>query len=311
MVTLDIVIPAYKGRFLGELLKSLCAQTSSNFRVIVCDDASPDPIGEICKPFQGKLDLRYVRFDDNLGRSDLAAQWNRSIMCSNANWIMMPGDDDVIGPNCVAAFHEALRTHPDSADVFSFPVRIIDQDGTVLGETEPVDVKNAEEYFEHYTRGTIRPMPVGFIFSRHIFDVFEGFVSFDSGIYSDTATIGQFCSQRGIKAIESAYACWRQSEVNISPQMFLESRKWARLTLDFIRWMSLNSRLNMSREAPKRLVESQSWNMYRLLSGLPFWIWLSTVLQCAPVLSTYGDRSTARHIYRFAQERWSRRGKLQ
>ena len=311
MATLDIVIPAYKGRYLGELLESLSVQKSPEFGVIVCDDASPDPIAEICEPFQKQLNLRYVRFQSNLGRSDLAAQWNRSIRLSTAEWIMLPGDDDLIDPNCVAAFHETVRAHPDSVDVFSFPIRTIDRDGKTIRETKPIHVNDAEEYFEHYIRGTICPMPVGFIFSRRIFDAFHGFVSFDSGMYSDAATIGRFCSQRGIMAIKGAYAYWRESDMNISPQISREPGKWARLNMEFIRWMSLNgSGLSMSREGTRRLVESDSWNVYRLIRELPFSTWLRTVWQYAPVLGALGNSTTARHVYRFARARWSRSRQL-
>ncbi len=311
VATLDIVIPAFKGRYLKALLQSLSAQTSREFGVIVCDDASPDPIAEICEPFQKDLNLRYIRFDANLGRSDLAAQWNRSIQHSSAEWIMLPGDDDLIDPNCITAFQQAVRAYPDSVDVFSFPVRTIDQDGKILRETKPIHVRNAEEYFEHYIRGTIWPMPVGFIFSRRIFDAFHGFVSFGSGMYSDAATIGQFCSQKGIRAIEGAHAYWRQSEMNISPKMSREPGEWARLNLDFILWLSSNSgRLNVSREGARRLIENDSWNIYRLISGLPFSVWLRTVLRYAPLLGAHGTRSTARHVYRFVRERWDPRSPL-
>jgi glycosyltransferase involved in cell wall biosynthesis len=310
VATLDIVIPAHKGRYLEALLQSLSAQTSREFGVIVCDDASPDPIAEICEPFRKDLNLRYIRFDANLGRSDLAAQWNRSIKQSSAEWIMLPGDDDLIDPTCVAAFHEALRAHPDSTDVFSFPVRTIDRVGKIIRETEPIHVRNAEEYFTHYIGGTICPMPVGFIFSRRIFDAFHGFVSFDSGMYSDAATIGLFCSQRGIRAIEGAHTYWRQSEMNISPQMSREPARWARLNMDFILWLSSNSdRLKISREGTRKLIESDSWNVYGLMRELPFSIWLRTVLRYSPLLSARGTRSTLWQIYRFARERWNPRSK--
>jgi glycosyltransferase involved in cell wall biosynthesis len=308
VATLDIVISAYKGRYLEELLHSLSVQTSQDFGVIVCDDASPDPIGKICESFQGKLNLRYVRFDDNLGMSDLAAQWNRSIRHSIAEWIMLPGDDDMIDANCVAAFHDTLRAYPDSVDVLSFPIRTIDANGRTLRETKPIHARNAEEYFDHYIRGAICPMPVGFVFSRRIFDAFRGFVSFRTGMYSDAATIGLFCSQRGIRAIEGAYTYWRESELNISPRIFREPAKMAQINLDFIRWMSANSgSLNLSREATRRLIGNNTWIMYRLMRGLPFSTWLWRVFRYAPVLAALGNKSAARHVYRFARERWSRR----
>lgn len=97
--SLDIVIPAYKARFLPVLLQSLAHQRSKNFSVIVCDDASPEPLEPICQEFGERLPIRYVRFERNLGATDLAGHWNRSVALSHAPWVLLPGDDDALEEN--------------------------------------------------------------------------------------------------------------------------------------------------------------------------------------------------------------------
>ena len=54
---LAIVIPAYKATFLGETLLSLARQQVKDFHLYIGDDASPEAIAEIVKPFQHLFNL--------------------------------------------------------------------------------------------------------------------------------------------------------------------------------------------------------------------------------------------------------------
>ncbi len=109
--SLDIVIPAYKARFLPALLQSLANQSSKDFTVIVRDDASPEPLKPICEQFGERLPIRYVRFERNLGAVDLAGHWNRSVALSRARWVLLPGDDDVLEENCIESFRSTLAAN--------------------------------------------------------------------------------------------------------------------------------------------------------------------------------------------------------
>ena len=77
---LAIIIPAYKGRFLGAALDSLARQSCMDFTVYVGDDCSPEDIGEIVSKYAGSIDIVYRKFEDNLGGTDLSAHWERA-MC--------------------------------------------------------------------------------------------------------------------------------------------------------------------------------------------------------------------------------------
>ena len=61
MKTLAIIIPAYKGRFLGEALESLARQSCRDFTVYVGDDCSPEDIGETVSKYAGRIDIVYRR----------------------------------------------------------------------------------------------------------------------------------------------------------------------------------------------------------------------------------------------------------
>lgn len=83
MNKLAIIIPAYKPNYLAETLESLAVQTNKNFRVYVGDDASPHDIKKIVDEFHNTLDIRYHRFEENMGAFSLVKQWERCVELSD------------------------------------------------------------------------------------------------------------------------------------------------------------------------------------------------------------------------------------
>lgn len=66
----SIVIPAYNAAAtLGLVLQALMKQDFSDFEVIVVDDASTDDTSGVAERFFGRLDLRALRAEENLGRA--------------------------------------------------------------------------------------------------------------------------------------------------------------------------------------------------------------------------------------------------
>ena len=71
--TISVVIPGYKQAFLSSALESLSKQTDRSFEVVVGDDGSPENLLQICNAFNDRLQLRYHRFDENLGSRSLVS----------------------------------------------------------------------------------------------------------------------------------------------------------------------------------------------------------------------------------------------
>src|SRR5215469_8140780 len=117
-VPLAIVIPAYKTRYLRDALQSIASQTNQNFRLYIGDDCSPEPIEKIVREFSDKLKIEYHRFDKNFGGVSLAKQWKRCLHLSTEPWVWCFGDDDLMEPDCVAAFLEALKNTGGNHDVY-------------------------------------------------------------------------------------------------------------------------------------------------------------------------------------------------
>lgn len=304
--TLDIVIPAYKAKFLPALLESLADQTSKDFSVIVSDDASPDPIRQICRDYSEKLRLRYVRFERNLGGADLAAHWNRSVKLSAAEWVLLPGDDDVLEPTCIEFFWRTLnaRSRKKSSAVLSFGVRVINEFDRVTRETQPADVTTAVEFIKKRLAHEICPMPVAYVFTRQIFNECGGFASFDGGLHSDDAAWALFGAKHGIEPIDNAFVRWRVTDINISPKLHRDRLRSAQANINFLAWLKTNrSNLALSDEDIAELAELIGWELYEPMADAPVGAWLSTAWRASKLLNSCSSKSVAQHVFRFARER--------
>ena len=92
MPKISFIIPAYKGRFFKEAVRSILAQTYRDFELVVVDDASPDGLRELLEEelqqnhhcstsnlqpstsyFVDGVRVRYYRNEENIGGMDLVA----------------------------------------------------------------------------------------------------------------------------------------------------------------------------------------------------------------------------------------------
>ena len=303
--TLDIVVPAYKKQFLSNLLESLVAQTSQKFRVIVADDGSPEPLRTICEAYAYRLPLRYVRFEKNLGQSNLIGHWNRSVELSNAMWILLAGDDDLLEPECVAAFWRTSSDFGSRYDVFSLGIRVIDEYDRIIKEVLPANVDTPAEFLVDRFKGRIKPVPVGYIFSKAAFNRCGGFVPFDRGWHSDDASWALFSAATGIRPVDGAYARWRLSAVNITHAMSRNPVPAICASLDFVSWVLANrDRLGLAKRDSKRIIEAMNfWSWYPNLSEASTGKWFTNAWKASSILRRYVGGSQLRHLYRFAQDR--------
>lgn len=113
-IGISVIIPAYNAQaYIAKAIRSVQAQTFSNFEVIVVDDASTDAtaaaVHELCAE---DARIRYARMEANAGP---AASRNRGLDLAQGEWVALLDADD--------------RFHPDRLET---PLD--------LGEREGVDV---------------------------------------------------------------------------------------------------------------------------------------------------------------------------
>lgn len=239
---LVIIISAYKHQYLENTLLSLTRQTDPNFLVFIGDDASHPRIAEISHRYADNLNINYHRFEENLGSQSLIGQWERCIAMTDAPWVMLLGDDDMIDADCIATFYSYLSIDlaKENHQLYRFNTRIIDRNGTVIREN-PIhpDIATTVEFLESRFTGASSYV-VEFIFSRNVHRKMGGFVNFPLAWCSDDATWAKFSLESGIICLGGPKVSWRLSGDNISSLNPAFGRKKLDANLLYLDWINEN-----------------------------------------------------------------------
>lgn len=214
---LAIVIPAYKSVFFKEALNSIANQTCLDFRLYIGDDNSPENLYRIVEAYESKLDIKYQKFDENFGGSDLVSQWERCIdLVQNEEWIWLFSDDDTMETNCVEKFYDYIKVNSQT-NLLHFDINIINEHGDCHSKSQnfPTNMP-VNEFFEKRMRSELDSAVVEYIVRKQQFKNEGGFKNYDLAWSSDDATWIRLARVDGINTIPDAKVNWRQSGSNIS-----------------------------------------------------------------------------------------------
>lgn len=240
MSDLAIVIPAYKGAFFKRTLSSIARQTCRNFSVYIGDDASDFDFEGLTMEFQHTIEIKYKRFNVNVGGENLVAQWERCVDLTNGEeWIWLFSDDDIMDDRCVESFYAARKRFPDF-DVFHFNVvKIDEQEGCIGASSAFPPIMTSEEFLKRRLSGELNSTVVEYIFRKEHFLNNDRFQPFDLAWGSDDATWIKLAKPNGIKTIIDGTVFWRRSQFNISPnyQDWPILKRKFQAELDFIKWV--------------------------------------------------------------------------
>jgi hypothetical protein len=211
---LAIVIPYYKLTFFEATLHSLANQTDTRFKVYIGDDASPEDPSDLLENYKGQFDFVYHYFEENLGGTSLVKQWERCIALSGEEeWIMILGDDDVLGFNVVEEFYKNLEGIKAVSKVIRFATQKIDcKNINILNELylHPKIEKSTEYFFRHF-----RSSLSEYIFSKEkVLTI--GFKDFPLGWFSDVLAVLEFSDFKELYTINEALVYIRISGLSIS-----------------------------------------------------------------------------------------------
>ena len=128
--TVTIVIPLYDGgRFIGETLRSVLAQSFRRFEVIVVDDGSTDDGPDVVRAHRSDARVRLVR-NRHLGVAE-ARNTGAAQASEQSGYLMFLDADDLWHPDAVATLVDALDRRPDAAGAFVL-AEYVDGDGNVM-----------------------------------------------------------------------------------------------------------------------------------------------------------------------------------
>jgi glycosyltransferase involved in cell wall biosynthesis len=114
---ISVIVPTYNyGRYIGETLESLRAQTYAAWECIVVDDGSTDDTGEVVARYAGREPrVRYVRQENQRQ----AAARNNGIRHARGQYIQFLDADDLLEPEKFARQVALLEARPDVDIVYS------------------------------------------------------------------------------------------------------------------------------------------------------------------------------------------------
>ncbi len=130
MPKFSICIPAYKSQFLNECIRSILEQSNGDFELIVLNDCSPEPVGQIVASFTDTR-IQYHENESNVGGVRLTDNWNKCLSLAQGQYIMVMGDDDRLEPDYLEEFSRLIVAYP-GLDVYHCRSLIIDDDGRAI-----------------------------------------------------------------------------------------------------------------------------------------------------------------------------------
>jgi hypothetical protein len=244
MDALAVVIPAYKPDFFRAALESVAAQTDRRFRVYVGDDAGPPEIGRIAREAEASMaargiELVYRRFDENLGRRSLTAHWNRCVALSTEPWIWLFSDDDLMAPDCVASFREALGAG-ETAAVMRFDTDMIDARGNTLAVNPPHPTREAgadADFVHARLVGARNSYVVEYVFRRDAFERMGGFPDYPVAWCADDVAWYELSRESEIRTLPRGRVRWRASGLNITDAKRRNQREKLEAGARFLRFV--------------------------------------------------------------------------
>ena len=93
----SIIMPSYNtAKYISESIKSVQAQTHTNWELIIVDDCSTDNTDEIISEFLSDSRIRYIKNEQNSGA---AVSRNRALREAKGKWIAFLDSDDLWLPD--------------------------------------------------------------------------------------------------------------------------------------------------------------------------------------------------------------------
>lgn len=231
------LLPAFKGKYLDEMLKSIKAQTYTDFKVLISDDCSPENLKSICEPYLCDPRFSYRRNEENMGLNHLVEHWQMLVDMCETDFFIMAGDDDIYDKEFLTEIDALTKKYPNT-DLFRGRVAKINEEGRVLQKE-----RIYEEYWnQHYFyRIYFNPM---FMFSEANYayrtDAFKkrgGYVDFPLAWFSDCATHLQM-ADNGVANTPNITFYSRASTINVTGDDSKElATKKIEATFQFVEWI--------------------------------------------------------------------------
>lgn len=128
MPEISVIIPVYNvEKYVEKCVRSVLAQTFSDFEVLLVDDGATDSSGEICDRLAREDARIRVIHQKNQG---LGGARNTGIREAVGEWLIFPDSDDWLEPETLERALDTGKKH--DADMVMFAFQTVDEQGSVL-----------------------------------------------------------------------------------------------------------------------------------------------------------------------------------
>lgn len=233
------LLPAFKGRFLDEMLRSIQGQTYTDFKVIISDDCSPEDLKSICEPYLSDPRFTYRRNAENMGSKSLVSHWNLLVDMCDTEYLILASDDDVYEPQFLEEIDKLTLKYPQ-VDLFRGKVKGIDANGGCI-DTEGIteEIIDKIHFAHHWYNKDFITCISNYCYRTKMLKSKGSFVEFPLAWFSDDATNLMMANNGCATTATTVFGC-RQSGLNISGQWGnrKDSERKTAATINFHNWMS-------------------------------------------------------------------------
>ena len=225
----SVVVPAYNSvAFIGATMRSILAQTFSDFELVVSDHSSTDGTWEELQQFAEDPRVRLSRLASGGGG---LANWNAVTDLATGEFLKLVCGDDLLYPDCLAEQVAALAAHP-SAVMAASTRDIIDAAGVPVLRNRGLaglrgEVSGAEAIRRTVLAGTN-------IFGEPMSVLFKRIALVDAGGWDgrrpyllDEATYCAVLLRGNLVAVPRSLAAFRVSESQWSVQLMRDQANQA------------------------------------------------------------------------------------
>ena len=127
---ITVALPVYNGeQYIAIAIKSVLAQTFSDFELLILDNCSTDNTLDIIRTFSDPR-IRLIVNPKNLG---MIGNWNLAVSLAAGKYIKILSHDDLLAPSCLAEqINGFLKYQNQDIGIVTCKKRIINESGVVV-----------------------------------------------------------------------------------------------------------------------------------------------------------------------------------
>lgn len=230
----SIGIPAYKGIYLEDCIKSILCQTCKNFELIIVNDCSPDPIDELVELFTDRR-IRYYKNEKNTGAEQVVENWNKCLQYAIGDFFILMGDDDRLEPDYLAEFLNLINQYPD-LDIYHCRSVVINENSEPVKYTWSCpQYESTYDYIWHCLSLKRNQYVSDFVYRTEALRGIGGFFRLPLAWATDYLTAFIISGEKGIAHTHLILLNYRQSSYNITSTASIDLKRSA--MVQFEHWL--------------------------------------------------------------------------